>query len=126
MTSLGSPRHARYDSMPDAVTTAVTVRSLTPGERQRAGRVIVAVVTYEVRVDECQGLRCVVRDEAADDSALAVEVLIDEVDASVTNHADHRCEGHRFRARDLPTHLQDGIAAKLSNGHYAVFHISLR
>lgn len=79
------------------------------------------VVTYEVGVDEGQAFGCVVRDEAADDSALAVEVLVDEVDASVTNHADLGGEGGRFFAGELPIHLEDGIAAALSNGYYALF-----
>lgn len=82
-------------------------------------------MTYEVRVDEGQGLRFVVRDEAADDAALAVEVFVDEVDLSVTDHACHGGEGGRLGAGELAIHLQDGIAAALSNGHDALFDRSL-
>lgn len=78
-------------------------------------------MTDEVRVDEGQGLRLVVRDEAADDSALAVEVFVDEVDLSVTDDACHRGEGGRLVAGELAIHLEDGIAAALSDGHDALF-----
>jgi hypothetical protein len=78
-------------------------------------------VSYEVRVDERQCLRCVVREQAADDSALALEVLVDEVDGSVTNHGYFGGEGRRCRARELPIHLKDGIAVALPNRDDALF-----
>jgi hypothetical protein len=55
-----------------------------------------------------------------------MEVLIDEVDASIANHAYHSGEGRCFRARHLSIHLQNWIAATLSNGYSASFNVCLR
>src|ERR1700749_4114345 len=54
-----------------------------------------------------------------------MEVLIDEVDVSVTNHAHYGGEGRRLHACDLPIHPEDGIAMTLSDRDYARFDICL-